>query len=105
MKNRSIYYFKILWSQTYIGIAINANEVIPLTTFYFWPNEDGWNLLKEELDSKPWILQDSKIEILNSYTNLINYWIINLKKKTNKLSTISDDLDLNLEVLGVNLSD
>lgn len=100
------YFFKVLWSQTFIAVAIDEiyqkNYVIPLTTFYFWPREDGWDLLKAELDSKPWLLDKSKIEILNGYTVLINYWIKNLSENRNILKRNENSLSLNLEILAIN---
>jgi Plastid and cyanobacterial ribosomal protein (PSRP-3 / Ycf65) len=96
------YLFKIIWSQTTIGIAVNQNSNIPLTNFYFWPSENSWILVKEELSSKPWISKDSTIEILNGYTKLINYWKGNIKIRISKLSRISKDLGLNLEILAAN---
>lgn len=103
------YLFKILWSKTYIAIAINElykkNYDIPLTTFYFWPREDGWKLLKSELDSKPWLLEKSKLEILNGYTLLINYWIKYLNQKPNTLKQTITSLNLNLDILAINSMD
>lgn len=100
------YFFKVLWSQTSIAVAIDEiyqkNYVIPLTTFYFWPREDGWQLLKAELDSKPWLIDKSKIEILNGYTVLINYWIKNLSENRNILKRNENSLSLNLEILAIN---
>lgn len=109
MEVKNKYLFKILWSQTYIAIAINEvyekNYDIPLTTFYFWPREDGWELLKSELDSKPWLLEKSKLEILNGYTVLINYWLKNINQKTNILRQTTNNLNLNLDILAINSID
>jgi 30S ribosomal protein 3 len=109
MEVKNKYLFKILWSQTYIAIAINEvyekNYDIPLTTFYFWPREDGWKLLKSELDSKPWLLEKSKLEILNGYTVLINYWLKNINQKTNILRQTIKNLNLNLDILAINSMD
>ena len=109
MEVKNKYLFKILWSQTYIAIAINEvyekNYDIPLTTFYFWPREDGWKLLKSELDSKPWLLEKSKLEILNGYTVLINYWLKNINQKTNILRQTIKYLNLNLDILAINSMD
>jgi 30S ribosomal protein 3 len=106
MEQKNSYLFKILWSQTSIAIAINEiykkNYDIPLTTFYFWPREDGWKLLKSELDSKPWISNKSKVEILNGYTHIINYWIKNSSKNRNILKQNKSSLNLNLEILAIN---
>jgi 30S ribosomal protein 3 len=109
MKINNKYLFKILWSQTYIAIAINEiyekSYSIPLTTFYFWPREDGWKLLKSELDSKPWLLEKSKLEILNGYTLLVNYWIKNVHHKTNLLKQTINILNLSVDVLAINSID
>lgn len=98
LKNK--YKFKILWSQTYIGIAVNINKDFPLTTYYFWPQEDGWTLLKKKLESKPWILESTKIDILNGYTILINYWVKNSNKKINILN--KQRKLLSFDILGIN---
>ena len=105
-KNQSKYLFKVLWSKTYIGIAINEkhkeNLDIPLTTFYFWPREEGWELLKAELDSKPWINEKSKIEILNGYTVILNFWLKTIYKTTNTKKLDTKSLPLNIDLLGMN---
>ena len=106
MKNQSKYQFKVLWSKTYVGIAINEihqqNFDIPLTTFYFWPREDGWKLLKAELDSKPWIVEKEKVKILNGYTRIINYWLKNINKRVNLQYPHFQDLDLKMDILAIN---
>jgi 30S ribosomal protein 3 len=105
-RNQSKYLFKILWSKTYIGIAINEiykeNYNIPLTTFYFWPREEGWKLLKAELDSKPWIANQSKIEILNGYTNILHFWLKNVDKNINIIKPNTKSLNLNVDILALN---
>ena len=95
--------FKILWSNSCIGIAVDQleekNLSTPLTSFYFWPREDGWKLLKSELDSKPWMSQKVKKELLNSYTFIVNLWLNNLN---NKVKIENQVLDLNLKLLAKN---
>ncbi len=106
-KKRNEYLFKILWSKSYIGVAINniKNKELttPLTTFYFWPREDGWKLLKAELDSKPWMTEESKFEILNAYTLIIKYWLENIKNKSLSNQKLAlQNLNLNFDFLGMN---
>jgi 30S ribosomal protein 3 len=109
MKNLEIntnFFFKILWSNSCIGIAVdqvdNRKDFTPLTSFYFWPREDGWKLLKSELDSKPWMSQKVKEELLNSYTSIVNLWLKNLNTKI-KIENIEEQtLDLKLKLLAKN---
>jgi 30S ribosomal protein 3 len=105
-KNLPKYLFKVLWSKTYVGIAINEiykeNCNLPLTTFYFWPREDGWKLLKSELDSKPWMGEEVKLEILNGYTSIINYWLKNINKKINIQNLHRQNFDLNVDIIATN---
>lgn len=86
---------KIIWSNTYLGLAVDKiynGYPIPLSTFYFWPREDGWELLKQELDNKIWLTDLDKFEILNKCTTIINYWIsINSQQKP----TIDQENNLN----------
>lgn len=106
MKNEKNYLFKILWSHTYFAIAINEiyqnNYNVPITTFYFWPREDGWKLLKAELDSKPWFLETSKIKILNEYSMLINYWVENSDKKSKYIKYNINTLNIPVDILAIN---
>lgn len=108
-ESQSKYVFKVLWSKTYIGIAINEkhkeNLDVPLTTFYFWPQEEGWELLKAELDSKPWISEKSKIEILNGYTVILNFWLKTIYKTTKTKKPNTKSLSLNIHILGMNIMD
>jgi hypothetical protein len=77
--------FKVLWARTFFAVAVDElygeKLLVPLANdYYYWPREDGWKLLQEDLDSKPLICNKLKEEILQGYTTLIQYWITNGKK-------------------------
>lgn len=74
--------------------------IIPITTFYFWPKVDGWQLLKHELKLKPWLLKEDRIKILNNYTRIINTWSNNYKNiKT--INFVNLQLEENFSIIGV----
>lgn len=74
------------------------NKSSPVTTFFFWPKENGWELLKNQLYAKPWTSEEDRLEILNGYNKIITYWIKHVKEINNitSLTKISYDLNLNI---------
>nr|WGH12848.1 Plastid-specifi c 30S ribosomal protein 3 [Echinothamnion sp.] len=69
--------FRILWLDNNVAIAIDhviGKNISPLTSYFFWPRNDAWEQLKNELDSKPWISEMEKISLLNRATEIINFW-------------------------------
>ncbi len=68
---------KVVWLDKDIALAIDhviGKGTSPLTAYYFWPRNDAWQQLKDELDSKSWILESEKIDLLNQATEIINFW-------------------------------
>lgn len=101
--NNSNYVFKIIWAKNYIGLAVDKriykNLTIPITSFFFWPRENGWQLLRAELSNKPWMAKNDRIEILNAYNKIINYWLMNVKEIKGITKIIQDSTKLNFELV------
>ena len=68
---------KVLWLKNTLGVAVEqvyAQRTLFITPYYFWPRNDAWELIKLDIDSKPWISEITKIKILNDITQIFNSW-------------------------------
>ena len=68
---------QVLWVENSLGFAINqttAKTKVILTPYYFWPISDAWQQVKLELESKSWIMESERFQILNSITDTMNTW-------------------------------
>ena len=68
---------KFLWLDKSIAVALDQrveDKITPLTEYYFWPQKDAWDLMKNYLEKTTWISQTEAISLLNKITEVINFW-------------------------------
>ena len=72
----------------------NLNKSFFISPYYIWPKTNAWDLLNLEFNSRPWISENEKIELLNITTDIMNLWReAKLSNKEIKVKNLSPKVD------------
>ena len=85
---------KVIWLDKCLGLAIDQVSLknqIPITFYHFWPRTETWEQLKLELDCKPWVNDIDKVKLLNTASNIMDFWQAN--KKTTSAKEVREKFD------------
>ena len=80
---------KVIWLEKCLGLAIDQVSLknrLPITFYHFWPRTETWEQLKLELDCKPWINDIDKVKLLNTASNIMDFW------QTSKKTTTAEEV-------------
>ena len=94
---------QVLWLDDSLGLAVNqqtSGGIFPLTPYYFWPISEAWEQIKFELDSKPWITEEERVNLLNSVVKVMNEW---QQSRNNPNETINNQNGV-LELTNITIS-
>ena len=71
------FFLRFLWLEKNIAVSLDyciKDKNFPLTEYYFWPQSDAWDDMRVFLENSTWISQSESIYLLNTLTEVINYW-------------------------------
>ena len=84
---------KFLWSDKTIGVCldqkIGPDSLNPLTEYFFWPQRDAWEDIKNFIEKSSWIDQREAIILLNRLTDVINFWQDNSNMENKGISFLN----------------
>ena len=84
---------KFLWLQKSVAVGLDqrvGERTTPLTEFFFWPQHDAWEDMKNFLERKTWIGQTESIVLLNLVTEVINEWQDKTESERKDLNSVKD---------------
>jgi 30S ribosomal protein 3 len=73
--DKFLLYFCVAKRSIKIALAQKTGKgILPLTKFYSWPITDAWEDMNLFLETQKWISSVDSVSLLNTFTQVINYW-------------------------------